>query len=1307
MFDKKEYNRIINLGEKSSYIEENKGTVNNTTIVQAKPSFSKEELLSNINQASVDLSLYENTFQGKKHIDRKETTEIFNWIEKELQDKESNIALLVGNAGYGKSVVLKDLFDLLRLNNIPVLGIKADKILNIGSLNDIETELNLHDNILSIFQSLSANYSSMVLLIDQIDALSQSLSSNRNAINLYDRLIKQLENYPNVRIVISCRTYDLDYDPTLRSYKGKNIFRISLLEIEQVYNVLSEIGIAINDNNERLKEFLRVPLHLNLFCKVGLNKQFDDNITLQKLYDEIWSEYIENGSGVESSKVIELLTLIADKMHKQQHIVVDKRSFNHQYSKEINSLLHSDLIKETDNKIQFIHQTFFDYVYARTFIASGQSISNSLKEIHQGLFIRSQVKQIFSYLRDLDVETYMRELKTVLLGNGYRFHLQLLLINDLGFYQNPLKQEVKFVKDHIISSSLLVRIFLESVQSAEWFKFIIEENEFEKLLSTADDETEFVIINLCVRIIWQDAQVVIDFLTKHLNKIKLIENVLTQIPDKDVALSYELYNKTSDEWNGAFGRKCYYLEKVLKSDPDFVIAELKKDFDKNISLCNEDWLQEDYIPRGHYGLHTYGELYKLYPYKAIPYFLYVIEQAAEIKQYALLHGLYGDATFYLYRPNPENNTDCHEFKDIYDLTLSGIKNNSYDIQSKELFINLLDSKLANLCAIGIYYLLQNINEEINRIFSIFTKDNFFISIDSSEILKYYSKELLAISYPLFTAEQQQEVNQAILCTKNDFYHWTHEDYYTKKKLRSNYLRHTYSLISMLSEKCRNEHKEIRKIYQEGFRKYGKVVNDKPQKVSMMSGDRSYSTNAYEKMSFNDWKNTFKKLKTESRSIDDWKKPSKRGNERQFEEYVSKNPDTFYPFITELIDDKDIILDYVLAGLEGLKKGDYCKSNIQCLCLSIINHREKELNESNLVTFLRALECITQDNKDLNKSLFDFIKEVIYEYPDRESKNDSDIQRDIGMDAVQVGINSIRGVAVRCLVGCHSLLSYKDEIFETLEFVADNANEVTRSCAIFNAAWLNNMDKQRAFDLYLRMVQDYNPLLLAIPFHDGHPLLYHIHIDYDKLVPFFTKAITIEEAGRPMSFFLFNAYLNDKPNALDLLKTLLKNNTQSREKLLWNTCTHFLKNEKHSEKGWIIIDYLLDFDDKELGKTFNSCFLHIPAKIDDNLKLFLGKYINSPISQYKDNYFYDFLRKLIVFDANLCLEYFFDSQPNDIKYDFYDKSPLNVLIEAYNGIREYEKENPILEKAMDTFDSLLYIPQYRNVHLRTFLKELSS
>ncbi|KAA6304853.1 hypothetical protein EZS27_043496, partial [termite gut metagenome] len=183
-----------------------------------------------------------------------------------------------------------------------------------------------------------------------------------------------------------------------------------------------------------------------------------------------------------------------------------------------------------------------------------------------------------------------------------------------------------------------------------------------------------------------------------------------------------------------------------------------------------------------------------------------------------------------------------------------------------------------------------------------------------------------------------------------------------------------------------------------------------------------------------------------------------------------------------------------------------------------------------------------------------------QYPDRNYNIDLTTERDIGMDAINAGINSIRGIAVEFMIDCYTLPQYKDEIFDTLEFVADNANEITRACIIYNGAWLNNLDKQRAFDLYLRLVKDYNPILLAIPFHDGHPLLYHMNNNFKKLVSFFSKAITIEEAGKPMAFFLFNAYLNNRPNAFSLLKTLLNNNSQARQELVWIICTHILNDE---------------------------------------------------------------------------------------------------------------------------------------------------
>lgn len=1258
-----------------------------------------EKLLLNIEAASVDLSSYENKFQGKIHIDRPETTEIYNWILNDLEDKESSIALLVGNAGYGKSVVLKDLFVLLKTKNIPTLGIKVDKILNISSIKDIEKELNITNGIIPTFRKISIDNELIVLLIDQIDALSQSLSSSRHAINSYDRLIKQLEVYPNVRIIISCRNYDLDYDPILRSYKGKKIFRLSLLEMQQVDSVLSTIGINIDERQTRLKEFLRIPLHLNLFCKVGLKKEFDENITLSKLYDAIWEEYITNGN---SLGLIKLLTNIANKMHDQQHIVVDKRLFDLEKS-ELNYLMHHELLKEsTDNKIQFTHQTFFDYVYARTFISSGKDIAGWLKNIHQGLFIRSQVKQIFAYLRDIDVSTYIQSLTKILTKDEYRFHLKLLLINDLGFYQNPLEQEKKLLSDHIIKQPFYFQLFLESVQSPKWFDFIISQKEFTKLLLSENEDIDRLISNLCIRIIWQNPQLVIDFLSKHSQKSKLIERVLPEIPESDIALSLELYRATSTKWNPNIRNEYYYLEKALKADPDFVIEELKKDFHENISKL--DWFDNNYIPGSHSGLKIYSELYKQYPHKAIPHFIYIITEIEKSKSYELVDLFYSSRAFSGYRPNPKNNFDFHDYRDLYDTIFYSIKEKKLDLNSITSLKNTLNSQYADVLTLGIYYLVQNKAQEKETIFKLLSNSDFLIKSDSSELLGYYSNILVAQSYPLFNREQQIIFNQLILSTLKQYHHWTYETFYTKKKVASTYLKRTYSLICLLPKNSINEYPEMKKIYQEGFRKYEKIENEPPSVVTTYSGWRSYPQKAYDNMTLDDWRNSFIKLSTEQRSFDDWYKPSKGGNTRSFEQHVSQDPNKFYEFIENLIDDEAIEIEYILSGLEGLKKAEYSKESFQHLCLEIIKLRKAELDERYLSTFLRVLDYIVNGNKTLDREIFDFIIEIICQTQDREFTKDV-IQRDnVAMEVVTAGINSIRGMSVELLVGCYSLAEYEEKIFETLEYIADTANEITRSCAIFRGAWLINLDKKRAFNLYLRLVKDYNLYLLAIPFHDGHPLVYLMNIDFKRLIPFFEKAITIEEAGEAMSFFLFNAYINNRPKAFTLLKVLLNNNPHSRQKLAWEICAHILKG-KHSLKGWKIINILLNIDDKELGERFNNCFLHIPVSMDSQTISFINKYLKSPMGNYKSNYYYDFLRKLIPLDAKQCLTWFFSSQPENITGHFYDKSPLNVLIEAYNGMREYSQDYDILEKSMDTFDSLLQIPEYRNVHLRTFFREL--
>lgn len=62
------------------------------------------------------------------HISRLQVDEIVQWISKDPVQNEGNICLLVGDAGVGKSAVLKDLIAILSEKGIKYLCVKSDAI---------------------------------------------------------------------------------------------------------------------------------------------------------------------------------------------------------------------------------------------------------------------------------------------------------------------------------------------------------------------------------------------------------------------------------------------------------------------------------------------------------------------------------------------------------------------------------------------------------------------------------------------------------------------------------------------------------------------------------------------------------------------------------------------------------------------------------------------------------------------------------------------------------------------------------------------------------------------------------------------------------------------------------------------------------------------------------------------------------------------------------------------------------------------------------------------------------------------------
>ena len=496
---------------KSTYIE----NAENLYIGITESNLSKEQIIEGFNSASVDLQSYNNLFGGSYHIDRAETDQLYNWILGDLQVNETSIAILAGDAGSGKSVIFKDLFDKLVSNNIPVLGLKADRLV-IQNIQELNKELELGDTIESIFKSLSNFNQRFVLLVDQIDALSQSLSSDRKPLNTYHRIIQRLSRLQNIRIVISCRIYDLDYDPLLKDYKSKKKIKVNPLPIEDVETVLLKLNKQLPPHSEKILDFLRIPLHLQLYTKLSNPEKMGGTITQQSLYDEIWTEFIltkPSINQIDSQNLILAIENFANGMYEFQQLYINGKAFESRFINEIKYLSTEGIISYTaDRKIQFIHQSFFDYAYARTFIENGKKITESLNGQHQGLFVRSRTKQVLTYLREVNTDKYIEELDSIIFGD-YRFHLKLMLLNNLGYYPNPKKQEQDWVLNRLQKNEIFFKLFIESIYSIEWFIFLKEKIGILQYFDKNDTEIISRIYTICWRLIGYSTEEIISFLS--------------------------------------------------------------------------------------------------------------------------------------------------------------------------------------------------------------------------------------------------------------------------------------------------------------------------------------------------------------------------------------------------------------------------------------------------------------------------------------------------------------------------------------------------------------------------------------------------------------------------------------------------------------------------------------------------------------------------------------------------------------------------------------------------------------------------
>jgi hypothetical protein len=1265
------------------------------------PSLSQEILDQKTKAISGSIKQVDTKLKSYGEIPRQEVDEILNWINTPRTKEEENIAVISGDAGMGKTVVVAQLYERLKKKEIPVVCFKAD-YLSFESSIEFEEEFKLTVSLEELIIQYVGESNVGVILIDQIDALSQTLSSNLKPLKVYNNLISNLLRNPRLRVIISCRIYDLKYDPIIATYKKKKEFKLQELNQELVLEVLTVVEIERRSISNSLLKLLQVPLHLATFLNVySPDLGFNRVQTVQNLYYILWESKIDdnrspNKPSIDFRRVEQLVFKIADKMYQDQKITVNSIHFDRS-SKEWR-YLKSEGITKGERKIEFFHQSFFDYAFARQFIAQGKNLYDEIKTKHQGLFIRSMVKQILNFLRGYDLNLYLREIeKFVLSKNEIRFHLKLLCLQQFAFQSDLEGYEVDFVIKNIWNNPELKEIFLTLLFGKGWFKFFVDRHLLRKEIEEGITEDDLVIRNLFRQFLDHDLEAYVDFL--HQNKdVQGIEILIIdtwwRVKDINTQKMLEIAEFVFDK-EDAWGNNTYIsfllLEKAATTYPDWVINKLKSFVE--IKSFEEEPNEQLYFPGEKPDTSVYKVLWEKHPRKAYLLVKSIIQEIVQKRIYpkSLAYHVYVNQAYYSYdRKNLDSPSKYHHAQlDQLQTYIETECESDFDFFQKEVQSYIQSPNLTELI-IALEVVRRHPSlfwQEFLELFSLTDKLKQLFSL--GQYPKYLVCKALGACYPYFDKETSGQVDEIIMnfAIESEV---KVRDYGNGKKIRSKfYGRSKYQLLTELPPLDREKNIRLQKLYLELKRKFGEIENKEPQGVVVYRGDRNaLNEDTYDKMSNEHWKKSFRTYSLQNPEYDSFKKPDATSHGRKFKECVANDIDRFTSFVEELITDTEIPNRYKVFGLEGLASGNLEEEQFFRLFKQATAHRDNNFNDYELKDLIYLSDYLNTYSK-AEEYIKAFLKKLVIK--------GSEAKQPI-TDDYSAGLNSVRGAAVYRAMDFASHPYHYQFVTEVLDHIINSkASSATRACAIQKLGNLWNVvdDRKILVEYFCKLNYDYRPELIRI----SNQILYHlIDVDFDALKPFIKRAMFVEDTHETIGPALVKAYCYSMEGAENLLEDFYTISNQCIKAAV-EFAFEFIKYDHQAEKALQIIRRFLNSKDEKIAQSYTLIFYNLKPKSFEKLYAYFKEYTTSNVGQYIDYSFYKYLGKCAYEFPNECIE-LTANFPNhlgpDLSRRLLKEEPLKVLITAYNAIRDYRHDDPALEKAMNTFDALLEDKNYRKL-----------
>ena len=1289
---------------------------------------STDDLLGAVREAGASLRAYPHEIAGV-HLDRPEVHDLVEWA---LAEDDEKLVMLLDIFGGGKTVILRDVLVALEEAGMPAMAIKADLLSGVGSPEDLKHKLRLPASVEQVMSQLAGG-GRAVAILDQLDALSLTLSRDQATLDLMLDTISRLRGIPGVRVIASCRTFDLNTDPKLSQINIDRKISPEPLMQEQVARVLEAASVESTALLPGLFELLRIPQNLRVFVHVvearrANLRESDDQLlagvggftSLQDLYGELWRQKVKfpRPGAPPVEERVAAVNLLVEYMHQNRRVTAPEPLLD-SHVHAARYLEREDILRRDGNVWVFSHQTLYDYCYARRFVAQGPSLHEDIMRGDQGLFVRSEMVQILTYLRGVDFEGYLGQLESLLfckglryrfrslllqwfgtdwsrflpgMSKGLRYHLRLLLLQWFGGLPDPRRDELA-VAGRLLRDDDRRPDFLRGVMgNGAWFD-VLDEELLDELLAHDDQVTQQLVAYLESMTNVRTHRV-LERLQPRLAQSELwdecVWGCLAQLEDWTNPDALDMFTSLlARGWIGTWRRQ-QCVTNVAKTNPPAACHVLRVYLDRRLS----DWLAtapdngdmldlnaNEILPtrnEDYFFWEAVDHLAKSQPGPFVRELLPWVGDVAERLARAPRGGIYAPDSLFSWVWHGQHLSGGSRLIQACRVALQLV---AKDDRKYYLLIahQLAQSRLYATHRLLVQGFLAHPEAYAEDIYEYLTGDNRRLHLGDLDSPHYDSHQLIRAVFPHLTAEQRGKLESVIL---------NYESQWEKTSLGV-WGFGQLQLLKAIPRELLGNKARLRLLELE--RKFPRVDVQVARGITGGVVGPPIGKEAQERMSDEAWLSAMRQYDDSTEWLGSRKEFLKGGVielSRALRERVKAEPERFYKLALRF--DDSISARYIAAAIGGLAESEAPGECVLDLVRRFATEADGELRKE----ICRALSRRAEDgiSDDLLQTLRDYAtgdldpEEELWKLPSPDGQT-----WPFG-DPYAHGINTVRGTAIDSLCRC-ALVRNPPGVqlaFDALERAVNDPSTAVRACAISSLVPLLRHEPAHAVALFERALDGHEALLRCQP---TQRFLYHAYQSYFPRLRRFIEAMMVqeEEATRQSGAALACLASFASPAAQDLAQSALCGGAILRRGAA-QVYARNLANGRLEQKCLAQLGRLLNDDDPQVRESIGDCFRHLRAEHVFRLRDFIQHFLESRALIEGAYNLIQYLKPYLAQERQLGLDAVERvlQMMGDEVMDVRTASALmqKDLVQITLTVYAHSKEAGERERAMDLFEQLL-------------------